>query len=440
MKEIIVKIIFIVIDLLIITFSIYFADFLRSYFTDAIGVPHTASLSNYDVFLPLYVLPIVLFAYEGIYTYRYDFWHESRLIIRGIVISAILVFAYLAITKSIGVYSRFVIGSSFLLMALLVPLSKNLSKKFLYDIGLWKKRAKIYGNDPFLTQEIYGNPYLGYVEPKKGEEPKTIFVNPGDNDALSLKRILSSQIKSRSEIIFIPLVNDYDLTHSQIYELSNTRTNLIVFQNRLKSRYLLIFKRITDLFLSILIFPFLILPMVYIAYKIRKEEPGTPILFKQERLGQEKSTFTCYKFRTMHEESETILQEYLKENPEEILYYDQYHKYKSDPRITSIGKLLRRTSLDELPQIFNVFKQEMSFIGPRPYMLNEAEKVGDDLDTILTVRPGITGLWQVSGRSDVDFQSRIDLDIWYIRNWNLWMDLVILIKTIKAVFLKKGAQ
>ncbi|MEA3456074.1 MAG: sugar transferase [Campylobacterota bacterium] len=440
MKEIIVKIIFIVIDLLIITFSIYFADFLRSYFTDAIGVPHTASLSNYDVFLPLYVLPIVLFAYEGIYTYRYDFWHESRLIIRGIVISAILVFAYLAITKSIGVYSRFVIGSSFLLMALLVPLSKNLSKKFLYDIGLWKKRAKIYGNDPFLTQEIYGNPYLGYVEPKKGEEPKTIFVNPGDNDALSLKRILSSQIKSRSEIIFIPLVNDYDLTHSQIYELSNTRTNLIVFQNRLKSRYLLIFKRITDLFLSILIFPFLILPMVYIAYKIRKEEPGTPILFKQERLGQEKSTFTCYKFRTMHEESETILQEYLKENPEEVLYYDQYHKYKSDPRITSIGKLLRRTSLDELPQIFNVFKQEMSFIGPRPYMLNEAEKVGDDLDTILTVRPGITGLWQVSGRSDVDFQSRIDLDIWYIRNWNLWMDLVILIKTIKAVFLKKGAQ
>jgi len=440
MKELIAKVIFIVIDLLIITFSIYFADFLRSYFTDFIGVPHTATLSNYNVFLPLYVLPIILFAYEGIYTYRYDFWHESRLIIRGIIFSAILVFAYLAITKMIGIYSRFVIGSSFLIMALLVPLSKNLSKKFLYSIGLWKKRAKIYGNDPFLTQEIYGNPYLGYVEPKKGEEPTTVFVNPGDNDALSLKKILSSQIKSRSEIIFIPLVNDYDLTHSQIYELSNTRTNLIVFKNRLKNRYLLLFKRITDLLMSILIFPFLVLPMVYIAYRIRKEEPGAPILFKQERLGQERSTFVCYKFRTMHEESEAILQEYLKKNPEEIHYYNQYHKYKNDPRITPIGKLLRRTSLDELPQIFNVFRQEMSFIGPRPYMLNEEEKVGDALDTILTVRPGITGLWQVSGRSDVDFKSRIDLDIWYIRNWNLWMDLVILIKTIKAVFLKKGAH
>ncbi len=403
-------------------------------------MPHTASLSNYNVFLPLYVLPIILFAYEGIYTYRYDFWHESRLIIRGIVFSAILVFAYLAITKTIGIYSRFVIGSSFLLMALLVPLSKNLSKKFLYDMGLWKKRAKIYGNDPFLTQEIYGNPYLGYVEPREGEEPTTIFVNPGDNDALSLKKILSSQIKSRSEIIFIPLVNDYDLTHSQIYELSNTRTNLIVFKNRLKSRYLLLFKRITDLLLSILIFPFLVIPMVYIAYRIRKEKPGTPILFKQERLGQEKSTFTCYKFRTMHEEGEAILQDYLKKNPEEISYYDQYHKYKNDPRITPIGQFLRRTSLDELPQIFNVFRQEMSFIGPRPYMLSEEEKAGDSLNTILAVRPGITGLWQVSGRSDVDFQSRIDLDVWYIRNWNLWMDLVILIKTIKTVFLKKGAQ
>ena len=440
MKEFVAKVIFIVVDLLIITFSIYFADFLRSYFTDIIGVPHTASLSNYNVFLPLYILPIILFAYEGIYTYRYDFWHESRLIIRGIVFSAILIFAYLAITKTIGIYSRFVIGSSFLIMALLVPLSKNLSKKILYNMGLWKKKAKIYGNDPFLTQEIYGNPYLGYVEPKEGEEPTTIFVNPGDNDALSLKKILSSQIKSRSEIIFIPLVNDYDLTHSQIYELSNTRTNLIVFKNRLKNRYLLLFKRITDLLLSILIFPFLVIPMVYIAHRIRKEEPGTPILFKQERLGQGKSTFVCYKFRTMHEESEAILQEYLKKHPEEIRYYDQYHKYQNDPRITSIGKLLRRTSLDELPQIFNVFRQEMSFIGPRPYMLSEEEKAGDALDTILTVRPGITGLWQVSGRSDVDFRSRIDLDIWYIRNWNLWMDLVILIKTIKAVFLKKGAQ
>ncbi len=150
--------------------------------------------------------------------------------------------------------------------------------------------------------------------------------------------------------------------------------------------------------------------------------------------------FVCYKFRTMHEDGENILRHYLEKHPEEVEYYKQYHKYKNDPRITKIGHFLRRTSLDELPQIFNVFKQEMSFIGPRPYMLEEKEKIGNDLETILAVRPGITGLWQVSGRSDVDFFSRIELDVWYIRNWNLWMNLVILIKTGKTVLFKDGAK
>jgi len=222
-----------------------------------LGEAHMATLSNFNALLPLYVVPIVLFAYEGIYTYRYDFWHESRLVLKAIAFSIILVFSYFAITKTIGTYSRFVIGFSFLLMALLIPFSKNLIKKLLYNLGLWQKMAKIYGNDPFLTQEIYGNPYLGYVEPEKGEEPATLFVNPGNNDAASLKKIISSQMQKRSEVIFIPYIDDYDLTHSHIYELSNTRTNLIVYQNRLKNRYLLIFKRITDLLLSILIFPFL---------------------------------------------------------------------------------------------------------------------------------------------------------------------------------------
>jgi len=440
MKELLAKIIIVAFDLLIITFSIFFADFLRSYFSDMIGMPHTAPLTNYMALLPLYVVPILLFAYEGIYTYRYDFWHESRLIFKGIIFSALLVFAYLAITKSIGVYSRIVIGVSFLMMALLIPISKNYIKKLLYNLGLWRKKAKVYGNDPFLTQEIFGNPYLGYVEAKEDEEPSVLFINPGDKDSVSLKKIISSQIQKRSEVVFVPLVDDYDLTHSHIYELSNTRTNLIVFQNRLKSPHLLLFKRITDMLLSVLIFPFLILPMIYIAYRVRREEPDGQVLFRQERLGRDRNTFICYKFRTMYEESDQILQDYLKASPKEEAYYEQYHKYQNDPRITPIGKFLRRTSLDELPQIFNVFKQEMSFIGPRPYMLNEEEEAGEALDTILEVRPGITGLWQVSGRNEVDFQSRIDLDVWYIRNWNLWMDLVILIKTVKTVFSKKGAH
>jgi len=401
---------------------------------------HTASLSNYRAILPLYVLPVLLFAYEGIYTYRYDFWHESRLIFKGIIFSALLVFAYLAITKSVGVYSRSVIGLSFLIMAFIIPLSKNFTKKLLYFLGLWRKRAKIYGDDPFLTDEIYGNPYLGYIKPEDRQEPDTVFVNSANSDVSELKNIIASKIKKRSEVIFIPLMDDYDLTHSHIYELSNTRTNLIVFQNRLKSRYRLHMKRVTDLLLSLMITPFLILPMIYISYRIYREEPNASIIFKQKRLGRDREVFICYKFRTMYEDSETILQEYLSKNPDEIEYYEKYHKYREDPRITNIGKVLRRTSLDELPQIFNIFKQEMSFIGPRPYMVNEKDEVGKAIDVILSVRPGITGLWQVSGRNEVDFKSRIELDMWYIRNWNLWMDSVVLIKTIKTVFLKEGAK
>jgi len=180
--------------------------------------------------------------------------------------------------------------------------------------------------------------------------------------------------------------------------------------------------------------------MLFIAYKIKRDNPNEKILFKQKRLGKGGRKFSCYKFRTMHEESDALLKEYLNMHPEEIDYYKTYHKYKNDPRVTKVGYFLRQTSLDELPQVFNVFRGDMSFIGPRPYMLNEKEKIGEEIDTVLTVKPGITGLWQVSGRSDVNFASRVELDVWYIRNWNLWMDLVILIKTIKTVFLKDGAQ
>ena len=421
-----------------IVLSIYLAYTLRTTFENL--NLQTIPLTEYLSFYPLYIIPILLFAYEGIYTYRYDFWHESRLIFKVIIFSAILIFAYLAMIKSIENYSRFVIGFSFLIMAIFIPLSKNISKKILHRLGLWQKKAKIYGEDPFLTDEIYGNPYLGYIKPKSGEEPATVFINSKDSNVNTLKKVISSQIKNKHEVIFIPLIDDYDLTHSHVYELSNTRTNLIVFKNRLKSRYRLILKRVSDFLLSLIIFPFLIPIMLFIAYRIKSTEPNSSIFFTQERLGKKGKNFVCYKFRTMYENGDDILQKYIKAHPQEKEYYAKYHKYQNDPRITKIGHFLRRTSLDELPQIFNVFKQEMSFIGPRPYMLEEKEKIGTNLESVLTVRPGITGLWQVSGRRDVDFFSRIELDIWYIKNWNLWMDLVILIKTIKTVLLKDGAK
>ena len=438
-KELSAKLIFILIDILIIFTSLGLAYLFRNIFSGSFDSIDSYPLSNYTKFYPLYIITIALLAYEGIYTHRYDFWHESRMIFQGLVFSLILILAYLALTKSMQDYSRAVIIFSFIFMALLLPISKNISKKLLFKMSLWQRKATIYGNNIFLQEEIFDNHYLGYIKADK-RQAKTIFINSQGENLETLKKIIDQEIEQSHEVVFVPLMDDYDLTHSHIYKLSNTRTNLIVFKNRLKSRYRVFVKKITDIIMAIILLPLLSPLLLFITYKIRKEEPKGAILFKQDRLGQNGKIFTCYKFRSMYEKSSEKLNLYLKEHPEEITYYAQYHKYENDPRITNIGHTLRKTSLDELPQIFNVFKNEMSFIGPRPYMLNEQKKMGISANDVLKVKPGITGLWQVNGRSDVDFHSRVALDVWYIRNWNLWMDLVILLKTAKTVLVRDGAS
>ena len=157
-----------------------------------------------------------------------------------------------------------------------------------------------------------------------------------------MKKAIASEIKKRHEVVFIPLVDDYDMTQSHIYELSNTRTNLIVFKNRLKSRYRLIFKRVSDFVLTMLIFPFLIPVIILIAYKIKRSEPKEKIFFKQKRLGKNGKKFTCYKFRTMKANSDNLLAEYLKKHPEEVEYTNIYHKYKNDPRINKNRRTIKK--------------------------------------------------------------------------------------------------
>lgn len=150
--------------------------------------------------------------------------------------------------------------------------------------------------------------------------------------------------------------------------------------------------------------------------------------------------FKCYKFRTMFNDAETRLNNLLQSN---VAAKDEWHnhwKLENDPRVTRIGKFLRETSLDELPQIFNVLKGEMSLVGPRPVTKEEIENYYKDQAALcFCVPPGITGLWQVSGRSRVSYDQRIALDSWYVRNWNLWLDIVILFKTVKVVLKREGA-
>ena len=437
MKDIIAKTIFMILDVFMIILSVYLAFLIRETFETL--EPHTIPYTMYLTFYPLYIILIALFAYEGIYTYRYDFWHESRLVIKAIIFSALLVFAYLAMTKSIENYSRLVIGISFIFMMLLIPLAKNISKKALYSLKLWRKKAQIYGNDPFLTAEIYGNSYLGYIKPEEGQRFSTIFVNSKSDDPDTLRYILSTQIKTQHEVIFIPVMGDYDLTHSHIYELSNTRTNLIVYKNRLKSKYRRIFQQTFNYLLAIFLIPIL-LPIIGIFAILIKRESKGPVFFAHNRVGQEGKTIPTYKFRSMYADAEERLEALLEEDPRMREEWEKSFKIKNDPRITKIGHFLRKTSLDELPQIFNVLRGEMNFVGPRPVLKEELDNYyKKDAEYYFMVKPGITGLWQVSGRSDTDYKFRVNTDKWYVLNWSLWLDIVILFKTIKTVLKKDGA-
>ena len=197
-------------------------------------------------------------------------------------------------------------------------------------------------------------------------------------------------------------------------------------------------KRFFDFIIIICILPFFIVIHLILFILIKLTSKGD-VFFVQKRVGKDKKNFNLYKYRTMYEHSDEILKNYLKKYPEEKKYYSKYHKYNNDPRITKIGKFLRTTSLDELPQIINVLKGDMSFVGPRPYLPEELKKM-KGYDIIFKVRPGITGLWQVNGRNNLTFEERMQLEKWYVENWSFWLDLIILLKTIKVVLLKIGAK
>jgi len=196
-------------------------------------------------------------------------------------------------------------------------------------------------------------------------------------------------------------------------------------------------KRVVDFFGSILLLLLLSPFLLIVASMVRKS--GNPIIFSQVRVGRNGRLFRCYKFRTMVPNAESVLTELLASNPEMKAEWELDHKLRNDPRITPIGAFLRKTSLDELPQLFNVLKGEMSLIGPRPIVTSELSRYRRSIRWYHAVRPGMTGLWQVSGRNDTDYNRRVALDAFYVRNQSFLMDISILIKTIRVVLFRSGA-
>ena len=198
-------------------------------------------------------------------------------------------------------------------------------------------------------------------------------------------------------------------------------------------------KRLIDIVGSLIGLTLLIPLTVGIAIANRIAKDKGPIFYTQKRIGKNGKEFKLYKFRSMIIGADEILEKYLAENEEAREEYATYKKLKHDPRITKVGQFIRKTSLDEMPQFINVLKGEMSLVGPRPYLPKEKEDMGRMYDSIILCKPGITGFWQILGRSETTFKERLNMDIEYYYNRSLKIDIKLLLKTIKKVILKEGA-
>ena len=194
-------------------------------------------------------------------------------------------------------------------------------------------------------------------------------------------------------------------------------------------------KRIFDFILSLIGIAIMSPLFLIISIMIKCDTKG-PVFFKQRRIGLNGKPLYIYKFRTMVTNAEELIASF---TPEQKKEWEESYKLKDDPRITRVGKILRKTSLDELPQLINIIKGEMSIIGPRPVVEEELSWYGNDVDLVLSVKPGLTGWWAVNGRSEVSYPKRCDLELYYVKNASLALDVRILLGTLKVVFSQRGA-
>lgn len=264
-----------------------------------------------------------------------------------------------------------------------------------------------------------------------------LVIAPGMSDYLIQDLVYKLQPFVK-EIAFIPDMGKMPLATLDIVGLVDghivafkIRNNLSVWYNK---AFKFCFDTVCTFIGTILIFPI----FVFIGVWIYLDSPG-PIIFRHVRIGKNGKEFYCYKFRSMCVDADAKLKNILENDLQARAEWAKDFKLKNDPRITKSGNFLRRTSLDELPQIFNVLKGEMSLVGPRPIVKAEIVRYGKYIADYYNVRPGITGIWQTSGRSDVSYDERVQMDTWYVRNWNVWFDLVLLWRTLEVVIGKKGA-
>ena len=438
-KSLIYMVILMLLDLLVLKLSLELAFYLRmNFFPDFFPILQESSIEQYNWIIFLIFLTLVN---EKIYFMRYDYWGDLQRMLKAFFFSFVAVFTLLTLTKMSLEYSRSFLVLFFIIASFVLPVFKRITKKLLFSVHTFKVNVKVVAKGEQynkIASEISKNWYFGF----KGveEEYDMVLIGSKEFGVDELQHMIRKYSQQTKDIYVIPYLDHLDFTHTSVMDLSNIRFSAIHLENRLLNFKSLFIKNLFEKTLVLLTSPFILLVHLIVSILIKVDSAG-PIIFKQKRFGKDAKPYSCYKYRTMHTNNDTILQEYLQKHPDEVEYYNTYHKYKKDPRITKIGHFLRKSSLDELTQFFNVLRGDMNLIGPRPYMLSEQEKIGSSREKIIfAVKPGITGLWQVSGRNELTFEERIKLDKWYIQNWSLWLDFVIFLKTIKVVLSKVGAK
>jgi len=348
--------------------------------------------------------------------------------------------------------------------AVLAPLLRSLAQKTLHFLRLWGRPVAILGAEPaavLVARHLLNHPDVGLHPIAAFASPsdwplralpmlgslddawehlekhgiRHVIISPGAASEVPFDKVLLQPANRVKYVQYLPDLSGLP-TNSVIAAPLGTTLALQV-HNQLASATNRAIKRATDFAGATLLLAIFGLPLVVIAALIRIDSRG-PALYVSPRIGRFGRPFGCIKFRTMHQDADQRLHTLLTEDPGLRAEYSTYHKLESDPRVTRAGRILRRLSLDELPQLLNVLLGQMSLVGPRPYMVRELELMGSEKDLIFLARPGMTGYWQTEARNDVSFEERQSMEAHYVRNWSIWWDIDILLRTPSAMIGKTG--
>ncbi len=417
----------------------------------------TAVKTTLPFFAALGLCVIGYFTYRGHYHLRSPFWTELRHIAAA-SFCAMLFSTSLALASPQHDLAVMAIAAwvAFAIFALLL---RKCARRILTAARLWQIRTVVVGpvgatsttvaalkSEPWLGYEI-----VGVVTPEKLQRPGSDDRWRGLMDAygasltiLSLDRgqpvdrdLMGSLVRERVPFAIVPQPDGLPVLGYDQTDFFSHDTVLVRYRNNLAQPMARLVKMVFDVCAAGLGLVLAGPAFLIIALLVKLD--GGPAFYGHTRLGSGARPFRCLKFRSMVVDSDAALERHLAGNPAAAQEWMQTRKLRNDPRITRIGRILRTTSLDELPQLVNVLRLEMSLVGPRPIVRAEMPHYGEDIAYYFEARPGLTGLWQVSGRTETTFKRRVELDCWYVKNWTLWHDVAILAKTVPAVLKRHGA-